>query len=283
MVEDAQWGDRALGLMLWGKAPGEFNWYAGASNPDWAPDGDLEANGVDALARVEWEPSERSRSASTAATSSRVRARLTTEHQRRRRRRALHTGGLDLLVDALARAAADRGHGRRHAAGLRRWCVRAATTCALRCAVGAAAGAARRVRRRGRRLLAERSGARGRRRSTCCGATALRVMPQVELVRPLGTPSAQNPWQSSEAYYVMRRRAAVKLRQAETRVERSGSQVLAGSLARCRALVPARRVARDLVCVQRLRALRRGAPRRARRPSRSPRAVPHRALRPAAA
>jgi hypothetical protein len=31
----------------------------------------------------------------------------------------------------------------------------------------------------------------------------LRVMPQVEIVRPLGTASAQNPWLSSEAYYVM--------------------------------------------------------------------------------
>ena len=31
----------------------------------------------------------------------------------------------------------------------------------------------------------------------------LRVMPQVEIVRPLGTASAQNPWLASEAYYVM--------------------------------------------------------------------------------
>jgi hypothetical protein len=58
IVEEAQWGDRALGVMLWGRLPGKLRWHVAGMSPTWAPDGDLEANGIDALARLEWEASD---------------------------------------------------------------------------------------------------------------------------------------------------------------------------------------------------------------------------------
>ena len=56
IVEDAQFGDRALGLMLWGKLPGKVTYHGALSNPDWTADGSLETPGAVANARVEWEP-----------------------------------------------------------------------------------------------------------------------------------------------------------------------------------------------------------------------------------
>src|SRR5688500_12609668 len=41
ILEDGQWGDRALGLMLYGRLPGKLRWHVSATNPSWAPDGDL--------------------------------------------------------------------------------------------------------------------------------------------------------------------------------------------------------------------------------------------------
>jgi hypothetical protein len=204
IVEDAQWGGRALGLMLWGKAPGRINWYAGASNPEWKPDGDEEANGLDALARVEWEQSDNFVVGINGGHKLAVRTGLPDTNT--------NAGGADVLVqldklnvmlDALLAELPNAG-------------MQGHTALAY----GAVLFASYDVPLTSRLalqpiLLGEYADADG----DFSGTEAVRaiiglnllwdqyltVMPQVELVRPLGTPSAQNPWVSSESYYVMLR------------------------------------------------------------------------------
>lgn len=57
IIEDAQWGDRAIGLMLWGRI-GKLNltWKGSISNPDWAIDNDMEITGIDAIGQLSWRP-----------------------------------------------------------------------------------------------------------------------------------------------------------------------------------------------------------------------------------
>jgi hypothetical protein len=53
IVENMQWGDRALGVMLWGKSkPKLVEWALGVTNADQAPAGGNARRGVDVLARM---------------------------------------------------------------------------------------------------------------------------------------------------------------------------------------------------------------------------------------
>lgn len=54
IVENAEWGDRAVGVMLQGRvAPARLRWWLSASNPEWRVGADPQ--GLDLLARVTWE------------------------------------------------------------------------------------------------------------------------------------------------------------------------------------------------------------------------------------
>lgn len=55
LIEDARWGDRALGAMLWGKLRHpRLEWHLAVMNPNWAPT--THQNGYDLVARVQYEP-----------------------------------------------------------------------------------------------------------------------------------------------------------------------------------------------------------------------------------
>ncbi len=57
IVEMAGWGDRAIGLMLWGRVrEANLTWRAAVSNPEWDSDNDLEDQGLDALGRIVYSP-----------------------------------------------------------------------------------------------------------------------------------------------------------------------------------------------------------------------------------
>jgi len=57
IVERLQWGDRAVGMRLWGKVRrARLRWYAAVMNPDTRPLGQQQLEGVDALGRVVYEP-----------------------------------------------------------------------------------------------------------------------------------------------------------------------------------------------------------------------------------
>jgi hypothetical protein len=54
IVEQEQWGDRAVGAMLRGRVePARLRWWLSATNPGWRVS--QEPDGVDVLARVEWD------------------------------------------------------------------------------------------------------------------------------------------------------------------------------------------------------------------------------------
>jgi hypothetical protein len=55
LIEDARWGDRALGAMLWGKVRRpKLEWNLALMNPNWSPT--QHQNGYDLLARLVYEP-----------------------------------------------------------------------------------------------------------------------------------------------------------------------------------------------------------------------------------
>ena len=57
IIEDNAWGDRALGVQLWGKLKAiPATWAVGAFEPLWAPTSATRPKGVDALARATVEP-----------------------------------------------------------------------------------------------------------------------------------------------------------------------------------------------------------------------------------
>jgi hypothetical protein len=59
VVEDMQWGDRALGMMLWGKIRRpDLRWHVAVMDPGLYLHADSIGRGVDALARLEYEPTE---------------------------------------------------------------------------------------------------------------------------------------------------------------------------------------------------------------------------------
>ncbi len=57
VIEDAQWGDRAIGLMFWGRVRKlGLTWKGSISNPDWDVDNDMESSGIDTIGQVIYEP-----------------------------------------------------------------------------------------------------------------------------------------------------------------------------------------------------------------------------------
>jgi hypothetical protein len=57
VVKDAGWGDRALGMMAWGRLrEADLAWYLSVSNPDWEADRDSEDQGADLHARLVYSP-----------------------------------------------------------------------------------------------------------------------------------------------------------------------------------------------------------------------------------
>jgi hypothetical protein len=206
IVEGAPWGDRALGLMFWGKAPGKLTWYAAASNPDWAPDGDLEANGVDALARVEWDASDALALGVGGGHKLKVRAGDDTHANALGVDARLRTGNLFLLVDVLAAELPDGGAQGTTADAATPW------------AYGAVAYASYDLALRSPWVLqpvllfeyadADADFSNTEAVRAIAGLNLiwnefLRVMPQVELTRPVGGTSSLHPWPAGETYYLM--------------------------------------------------------------------------------
>jgi hypothetical protein len=55
LMEDARWGDRALGAMLWGKVRHpKIEWHLAVMDPNWSPT--THQNGYDLLARLQYDP-----------------------------------------------------------------------------------------------------------------------------------------------------------------------------------------------------------------------------------
>jgi hypothetical protein len=203
IIEDAQWGDRAIGLMLFGRLPGKLRWYASVSNPSWAPDGDLESNGVDAIGRLEWKPVKIVDLGVSFGHKLEVRSDGEYNGNAASFDAALEVAGLRVAVDAvfaqLTTEAADGvdaplSYG---LVGYANYQIPLGGELALEPVVyGEYADA-----------NGELSRTEAIRAVFGCNlrvAERLRVMPQVELVRPIGGTAAQiNPWESSETYYLM--------------------------------------------------------------------------------
>jgi len=202
IVEDGQWGDRAIGLMFWGRLPGKVRWYLSGTNPSWAPDGDLEANGIDAIARLEWEPAGIVELGLSAGHKLEVRADNEYNGNAASLDAALNVGGLRVALDAIIAALSTQETEEQPAPT----------------AYGVVAYATYQIPLGGDFALepvllgeysesdAEYAGTEAVRVVAGCNlrvADHLRVMPQIEIVRPLGTAVAASPFRSSETYYLM--------------------------------------------------------------------------------
>jgi hypothetical protein len=202
IVEEGGFGDRALGLMLWGKLPGKLNWYAAATNPDWAHDGDQEANGIDAFARVTWEPTDTLSVGGGGAHKLSVQAGQHTNTNAAGVDAQLRTERLWIVLDALLAelptAMQDRATALAYGAVIfASYDLSPSPAWALSPVLLFEYADAD----------ADYSGSEAVRAIAGLSVGVLdghlRVMPQVEIVRPLGSASGQNPWLSSEEYYVM--------------------------------------------------------------------------------
>lgn len=202
IVQDGQWGDRALGLMLWGRLPGKVRWYVSGTNPGWAPDGDLENNGIDAIARVEWKPIKAIELGLSLGHKLEVRANGEYNGNGASLDAALELSGLRIALDAV----------------LAQLTTEASDDVDAPLAYGLVGYASYSIPIGGDLalepvLLGEYADADSEYSHTEAArviagfnlrvAEHLRVMPQIELVRPIGTAAAINPWRSSETYYVM--------------------------------------------------------------------------------
>ncbi len=200
IVEDAGFGDRALGLMLWGKLPGDFSYRAELSNPDWTDDASTETRGAAANARIEWEPvPELSLGADYAYRLRVVDGEKLGSHAGGIDAR-LQTGALVVLFDArvgqlreTASSASPLGYG---LVAYGSYDVALDSELALQPV-----------------LLAEYVDAdtdfardeaiRGVVGLNLILADGLRIMPQAELVRSVRAADGQSPWTNSERYYVL--------------------------------------------------------------------------------
>jgi hypothetical protein len=202
ILEDGQWGDRAIGLMLFGRLPGKLRWHVSATNPSWAPDADIESNGVDAIARLEWEPADIVQLGVSFGHKLEVRAGHEYNGNAASFDAALNVAGLRVALDAVlgqlttqASEAVD--------APLAYGLVGYATY-----QIPLASGFALEPVLLGEYADSDSELSRTEAVRTVIGcnlrlADRLRVMPQVEIVRPLGTAAQINPWLSSETYYLM--------------------------------------------------------------------------------
>jgi len=202
IVEDAQWGDRALGVMLWGRLPGKVRWSASVSNPSWAPDGDVEANGIDVFARAEWEPIKAIELGASVGHKLEARTSRDVHGNAASIDATLKLAGLRIAFDAMI-------------AELTREAVQGADVPTAYAVTGYASyqiplggDYALEPALLGEYAEANAEYSRTEAVRMVAGlnfrvAERLRIMPQVDIVRPLGTAAAINPWQSSETYYVM--------------------------------------------------------------------------------
>jgi len=202
IIEDAQWGDRALGLMLFGRLPGKLRWHLSATNPNWAPDGDLESNGIDAIARLEWRPADIVELGVSFGHKLEVRAEAEHNGNAASLDAALNVAGLRVALDAV----------------LAQLTTQATEEVDAPLAYGIVGYTMYQIPLGGELALepvllgeyadadSEFSSTEAIRMIIGCNlrlAEHLRVMPQVEIVRPVGTAAAINPWSSGETYYVM--------------------------------------------------------------------------------
>lgn len=202
ILEDGQWGDRALGLMLYGRLPGKLRWHVSATNPSWAPDGDLESNGVDAIVRLEWEPIDILELGVSYGHKLEVRAEQEYNGNAASFDAALNVAGLRVALDAV----------------LGELTTQATEAVDAPLAYGIVGYATYQIPLGGDFALepvllgeyadadADFSRTEAVRMIIGCNlrvAEYLRVMPQVELVRPTDTAAAANPWSSGETYYLM--------------------------------------------------------------------------------
>ncbi len=204
IVEDAQWGDRALGLMLWGRLPGKLRWHAAISNPSWAPDNDLEANGLDVLGRLEWEAIDELELGISGGHKLEVRSGSEQHGNAVNADVRVKAGAFSLVLDAMlaqlvSLSAATAGAPASVALGLAAYAtydVKLTTPLRLQPVLF------------GEFADADADFSRTEAVRVIVGANLLvgdhvRVMPQVELVRPLGTASTLSPWSSGETYTLM--------------------------------------------------------------------------------
>jgi hypothetical protein len=203
IVEEAQWGDRGLGLMFWGRLPGKLRWYLSAHNPGWAPDGDLEVNGVDTLARVEWKPADIVELGLSLGHKLEARQDLDVHGNGASFDATLDVSGLRVGLDAMLaqltnQASEDVDAPLAYALVLHAsYQIPLGGDFALEPVLfGEYAEAdAELSRTQAVRLIAG---------FNLRVADHLRVMPQVEIKQPVGGDAAAiNPWQSGESYYLM--------------------------------------------------------------------------------
>jgi len=201
IVDDAGFGDRALGLMLWGKLPGKVAYYAELSNPDWTADASLEARGAGGNARVEWEVVPELTLGADYGCRLIVHSPGEDDHSHGAGLDAkLETGPLAVLFDArLAQ-------------------VRSTASSSSPVAYGLVAYASYDIELDRELLLqpvllaeyvdggtdfSRNEAARGVLGLNLIVTDGLRVMPQVELVRSVRAASLESPWTNSERYYVL--------------------------------------------------------------------------------
>ncbi|MBN1654743.1 MAG: hypothetical protein JXA30_13310 [Deltaproteobacteria bacterium] len=200
VIEEARWGDRAIGLMLWGEIREiGLTWKGSVSNPDWSVDNDSEMPGIDSIGQLVYKPNkwfsvglnyghkfiEPSDDQSINAHALGGDCRLTfgafritaeafgaqlpeeEDHPFALGVTGYSTYDVDLIPDLVLQPTLFGEYADAHADY--------SQTEALRIVIGI-------------NLLWHRK---------------LRVFPQVEIIRPVGTVSSLNPWISGETYYIM--------------------------------------------------------------------------------
>jgi hypothetical protein len=202
IVEDARFGGRALGLMLFGKLPSKLEYHAALSNPDWLADGSLETPGAAANARMEWEPvPELSLGADYGYRLEVVRGDAKDRHSHAAGVDAkLLAGPLEVVLDArLAQVPATAGNESPLAYGVAAY---------GRYDIDLGRGVVLQPVLLGEYMDADTDISRDEAVRSVIGLNlipteGLRVMPQVEIVRSLRDPSVTSPITSSERYYVL--------------------------------------------------------------------------------
>lgn len=202
ILEDGQWGDRALGLMFRGRLPGKVRWYLSATNPHWAPDGDLETNGVDVIARLEWKPARVLELGLSAGHKLEVRPNRDISGNALGFDATLEAGGLRVVLDAMLAQLTQEATG-----GADPPLAYAAVLYATY-QIPLGGDFALEPVLLGEYAEADAEFSRTEAIRAVVGvnlrvADRLRVMPQVELRRPIGTAADINPWSERERYYVM--------------------------------------------------------------------------------
>jgi hypothetical protein len=200
VVENAQWGDRELGMMLWGRlrAP-RLAWYVSLSNPDWQPDEDLENQGADLLARLVYSPAKwLSIGANGGHKVIKSPSGAVESFNAMGGDFRVKTGNVYLAAEALAGQLPDE-EGRPFAFGITgygSYDVALSEDYTLQPAVFLEYADANAE-------LLTTEAIRAIAGLNLLWLDRIRLMPQVELVRPLGRVSEFNPWFAGESFYLL--------------------------------------------------------------------------------